>query len=256
MASTTNIAKLSDIQKDVRMVLDQNQVEQGVLSGNRDTLELDALIEQKALHAARLILEVAPLRSLTPGGWMSNVVKRVESTDQSPQNPGMLEPQVIDRPVDFLRILSANVEGTTMSITESGDPLSGKSWERVLTDFMTNDAEEYLRAQSQFIGIRYNSKRPALFLNLQTQEFEFYGCEFGHATLRYIALPAYMTDGEITGKFLPWPDNLYEALLYQTASLVETAYKNMQAAQVYAGIARGYMGVNETEQQQPKTERK
>lgn len=254
MATTLNMHTLADIQKDVRMVLDQNQAEQGVLSGNRDTLELDELIEQKTLHAARLILEVAPLRSLTPGGWMSNVIKRAESTDQSPQNPGMFEPQIVERPIDFLRILSANVIGTTRSITESGEPLSGESWERVLTDFMTNDAEEYLRAQSQFCGVRYNSKRPALFLNLQTQAFEFYGCVFGHATLRYVALPAYMTDEEITGKFLPWSDNLYEALLYQTAALVETAYKNAPAAQMLSGIARGYMGL--PEQPQQNTEQK
>lgn len=273
MAYRVNIHLLSDIQKDVRMVLDQNQVEQGVLSGNRDTLELDALVEQKVVHAARLILENAPLRMIFAGhttyqndtrDFIAAIIEPKEQTTHEgimvTAYVSTVEPQHIARPDDFLRLIKAEVVEGTDWAEDSELAANREVWDIPLSTFGLTTDEDFKTVKSKFTGIRPNAHRPALYLDVMDGMFLFYGCSYGHPKLSYIKTPRIITESEsgtaLANAYMQFPDVLYDALVYQTASLVETAYKNMQAAQVYAGIARGYMGVNETEQQQSKTERK
>ena len=240
-----NKQQISDIVKDVRIILDQNQVEDGVLSANRDTLELDEIIKQKIIHAARLILDVVPLHRIDKSLFNSgNVIDFEESTSST-------EPQTVNRPADFLRLYDMFVQGETSQATQDSDPIVGKSWEKHLSSFSLTDSEEYLITNSAFIGVRPNEKRPMVFYNMAQGFFECYGCKYGKARMYYIMLPSVVTlddnDQELEEPYIGFPDILYEALLYQTASLVETAYKNAQAAQMYSSIARGYMGIDEVE---------
>lgn len=274
-----NTHLLSDIVRDVRVVLDQNQAEQGVLSGNRDTLELDELIEQKTLHAARIVLENAPLRMLcAPGGadnadadhgWLGKLTSPEYST----------EPQTVDRPEDFLRMVSAFVVGKATP-SQSGDDVQPddeaqpaeeesdeaasrapgtahhNTWNTTLTHYELVDSDAYSMAKSVFPGIKANRRRPALFYNPYFDWFEFYGSEWGKGKLWYIKLPKYVVTEGV--KSLCFPDVLYDAMVYEAASLVETAYKNLPAAQLYSSIARGYMGIEEQEttNKRQKTESK
>lgn len=258
-----NTHLLSDIVRDVRMVLDQNQSEQGVLSGNRDTLELDELIEQNALHGARLVLEHAPLRMLcAPGvalvadashGWLGKIVGADYGT----------EPQTLARPEDFLRLVSALVVGKPTPSGDSEDPDEDQeydteeavahapgtahhnTWNVPVHSYELTDSDAYLMAKSVFPGIKPNRRRPALFYSPYFGWFEFWGSEWGKAQMWYVKLPSYVEGDGV--KSLCFPDTLYDALVYQTASLVETAYKNLPAAQLYSSIARGYMGIEEQE---------
>jgi hypothetical protein len=99
-----------------------------------------------------------------------------------------------------------------------------------------------------------------VFYNMAQGFFECYGCKYGQARMYYIMLPSVVTlddnDQELEEPYIGFPDILYEALLYQTASLVETAYKNLQAAQMYSSIARGFMGIDEQAQEQSTNKNK
>ena len=266
-----NTHLLSDIVRDVRMVLDQNQAEQGVLSANRDTLELDELIEQNVLHAARLVLEHAPLRMLcAPGtavtadashGWLGKIV----GADYG------AEPQTLARPEDFLRLVSALVVGKATPSDDSEEPDESQeadteeavahapgtahhnTWNVPVHSYELTDSDAYLMAKSVFPGIKPNRRRPALFYSPYFGWFEFWGSEWGKAQMWYVKLPSYVEGDGV--KSLCFPDTLYDALVYQTASLVETAYKNAPAAQMLSGIARGYMGIDE-EQNRHNNEQK
>ena len=245
MANEHNI---SEIVRDVRVVLDQNRAEEGVLQVNTDTLELDDIIKQKILHAARTILESAPLWMFdksSPGNF-THVVKIAEPLDDQQLPYSQDEPQRLQRPADFMRLLDARVVSVA---NDDGEP-----WEKPVTKFMMTDSEEYSIARSAFAGIKPNPRRPMLFYDIDKNMFLFYGCTKGACRITYVPMPATYQSGN-TEK-LGFPDVLYEALLYQTAALVETAYKNAQAAQMFTAIARGYMGVTEAEQQPKNTERR
>lgn len=262
MAYRVNIHLLSDIRKDVRMALDQNQAEQGVLSGNRDTLELDDLIEQKVVHAARLILENAPLRMIFAGHTTYQndtrdfIAGTIEPTEQTTHGGIMVtayrstvEPQHIARPDDFLRLIKAEVvEGTDWA--EDPDLAANREvWDIPLSTFGLTTDENFKTVKSKFPGIRPNAHRPALYLDVMDGMFLFYGCSYGHPKLSYIKTPRIITESEsgtaLANAYMQFPDVLYDALVYQTAALVETAYKNAPAAQMLSGIARGYMGIQE-----------
>ena len=129
------------------------------------------------------------------------------------------------------------------------------SWKKTLTTYEMADSELYDAAKSKFNGIRPNPHRPAVFYNPHFDWFEFFGCDnWGRAVMWYVKIPAF--DGTGASTALCFPDVLYKALLYQTASLVETAYKNLPAAQMYSSVARSYMGLGETEQTQTQTQKK
>lgn len=243
MASLKNIHLLEDIQKDVRIILDQNQVEAGVLETNRDTLELDEIIEQKVVHAARQILESAPLWMVSDDTVENGYDSFVQPMTQSYQEH---EPQTLARTSDFLRPINFMVYDVN-----DQEQLTDPKWDVPVHTFMGTDTDAYRAAKSAYSGIKPNPKRPAVFYNQQTNMFELFGCASGAPQLKCILLPSIVkldySDNVLEHPYIAFPDILYEALLYQTASLVETAYKNAQAAQMYSSIARGFMGIDEPE---------
>ena len=288
MPTSTNIYPLSEIQSDVRVVLDQNQVEAGVLEANRDTLELDEIIKQKVLHAAHQVLESAPLKMFQTSGTSGSTAGEYAylGHEQSQAEPYT---QKIERPADFLRALSFNVHQTssqsagsvdspdndnssedideeaaaidaiieedTAFLSDAPSYTVNTSWRKTLTSYEMVDSDLYWAAKSTFNGIRPNPHRPAVFYNPYFDWFEFFGCDNnGRATMWYVKIPKF--DGAAGSETLCFPDVLYKALLYQTASLVETAYKNLQAAQMYSSIARGFMGIDEQAQEQSTNKNK
>lgn len=293
MPTATNTYLLSEIQSDVRKVLDQNAAETGILSSNRDTLELNALIEQKVEHAAQQILEAAPLRYFQTNG--TETVTGEYAYLGHVKSDAAKYLQRIERPSDFLRALSFNVHGTPAPTANVNDDPSDEpdesdssdsaapaeeivsyetfiaedaaaagvtsststadtSWKKTLVTYEMVDSELYDAAKSKFDGIRPNPHRPAVFYNPYFDWFEFFGCDnWGKATMWYVKIPE--LTGENASTALCFPDVLYKALLYQTASLVETAYKNLPAAQMYSSVARSYMGLGENETQTQTTKK-
>ena len=244
--------KVKDICEQVRITLDQNQVETGVIAGDEDTLELNDIIEQKILQAAQQILMEAPLT------WIDTTTQF--GTTLPTGQDGVIR---IKCPEDFLRLSIAKVS----------------DWKIPVRVPVTDLDDEYKTVQSTFAGIRPNRTRPMVAITGSTegQTIEFLGSEGEGKNLtigEYIALPEFVDyshisrdlpiedltpvipgDNEVGGvtanKTLEFPQKLETALYYLTAAYVALTYKD-QAAQSLFAAARSYMGIPEQPQQQTK----
>jgi len=208
---------VADIAKDVRVTLDQNQVE-SILATDDDTLELDDIIRNKITEAAMRILREAPLRMIDGTVTLPEPVT-IEDEDSVPIRA------VIRLPDDYLRL----------AVVRMSD------WKTPLRVAVLDTSDIYQTVTSEFDGIRPNEYRP---LAVETEDadgpiLELWGSSNADATLmqgRYIGQPR-VRDG-----VLNFPKLLYHALINMTAALTAQAYKD-NAAQPLMQLAVGYMGV-------------
>ena len=213
---------VADIVKDVRITLDQNQVE-SILAADDDTLELDDIIYKKITEAAMRILREAPLR------MVDGTIPLPEPVTIEDENTccRMWVPvkAVIRLPDDYLRL----------AIVKMSD------WKTPLRVAVLDTSDIYQTVTSEFDGIRPNQSRP---LAVETEDMdgpilELWGSSDEKATLaqgRYIGQPR-VRDG-----VLNFPKLLYDALVNMTAALTAQAYKD-NAAQSLMQLAVAYMGV-------------
>lgn len=96
--------ELEELIREVRLTLDENQVQSAYLSANRDNLELDELIAAKLPEAARDIIEQSPVDLLEPVAMPTTV---------NPNGGG----GVMSVPDDFLRLVSVKLDGWNRSVT-------------------------------------------------------------------------------------------------------------------------------------------
>ena len=210
---------VADIIKDVRVTLDQNQVE-SILAADDDTLELDDIIRKKIKEAALRILRDAPLRMID--GTLA-LPEPVTIEDEDSEHVPVKS--VIRLPDDYLRL----------AIVKMSD------WKTPLRVAVLDTSDIYQTVTSEFDGIRPNEYRP---LAVETEDadgpiLELWGSGDGDATLeqgRYIGQPR-VRDG-----ILNFPKLLYDALVNMTAALTAQAYKD-NAAQPLMQLAVGYMGI-------------
>lgn len=212
---------VADIIKDVRITLDQNQVE-SILAADDDTLELDDIIRKKITEAAMRILREAPLRMIDGTIALPEPVT-IEDADNEAQ---VSIRSVIRLPDDYLRL----------AIVRMSD------WKTSLRVAVLDTSDIYQTVTSEFDGIRPNQYRP---LAVETEDadgpiLELWGSSDADAVLeqgRYIGLPR-VRDG-----ILNFPKLLYPALVNMTAALTAQAYKDYNSAQPLMQIAVGYMGI-------------
>lgn len=211
---------VADILKDVRITLDQNQVE-SILAADDDTLELDDIIRKKITEAAMRILREAPLRMIDGTIALPEPVT-IEDADDEAQVPIR---SVIRLPDDYLRL----------AIVRMSD------WKTPLRVAVLDTSDIYQTVTSEFDGIRPNEYRP---LAVETEDadgpiLELWGSGDAEATLeqgRYIGQPR-VRDG-----VLNFPKLLYPALVNMAAALTAQAYKD-NAAQSLMQLAVEYMGI-------------
>ena len=211
---------VADILKDVRITLDQNQVE-SILAADDDTLELDDIIRKKITEAAMRILREAPLRMIDGTIALPEPVT-IEDADDEAQ---VSIRSVIRLPDDYLRL----------AIVRMSD------WKTPLRVAILDTSDIYQTVTSEFDGIRPNEYRP---LAVETEDvdgpiLELWGSGDAEATLeqgRYIGQPR-VRDG-----VLNFPKLLYPALVNMTAALTAQAYKD-NAAQSLMQLAVEYMGI-------------
>ena len=211
---------VADILKDVRITLDQNQVE-SILAADDDTLELDDIIRKKITEAAMRILREAPLRMIDGTIALPEPVT-IEDADDEAQ---VSIRSVIRLPDDYLRL----------AIVRMSD------WKTPLRVAILDTSDIYQTVTSEFDGIRPNEYRP---LAVETEDvdgpiLELWGSGDAEATLeqgRYIGQPR-VRDGVIN-----FPKLLYPALVNMTAALTAQAYKD-NAAQSLMQLAVEYMGI-------------
>lgn len=211
---------VADIIKDVRITLDQNQVE-SILAADDDTLELDDIIRKKITEAAMRILREAPLRMIDGTVALPEPVT-IEDADDEAQ---VSIRAVIRLPDDYLRL----------AIVRMSD------WKTPLRVAVLDTSDIYQTVTSEFDGIRPNEYRP---LAVETEDvdgpiLELWGSGDAEATLeqgRYIGQPR-VRDG-----VLNFPKLLYPALVNMAAALTAQAYKD-NAAQSLMQLAVEYMGI-------------
>ena len=254
---------------EVRTILDQNQQEGAILADEDNTLELDEIITQKALHAARLLLEKSDV-SLLGEGVSNPIVKVVDGEQVVPQDWGehnIIDPiyihemedcgygelsvWVMDVPEKYLRLLS----------------LKMSDWKRAVHFTIPFESAEYSELKSGFIGISGNPERPAVAevkdsgisisngnpdVTAHTyRHFEIYTSATGEVdNFRYIKIPEYVTITEGTGAatYLEFPEKLFRHLLYQTAAFVAVTYKDGAMAQALMNMV--YEGEPESKEGQ------
>jgi hypothetical protein len=213
---------VADIVKDVRITLDQNQVE-SILAADDDTLELDDIIRKKITEAAMRILREAPLRMID--GTVA-LPEPITIEDEEEGGSEQVPVRVIIRlPDDYLRL----------AVVRMSD------WETPLRVAVLDTSDIYQTVTSEFDGIRPNEYRP---LAVETEDadgpiLELWGSSDAEATLmqgRYIGQPR-VRDG-----VLNFPKLLYDALVNMTAALTAQAYKD-NSAQSLMQLAVGYMGI-------------
>lgn len=205
---------IEEIQEQVRITLDENQVETDIIAGEEATLEMDEIISQKILQAALQILQTAPLPLI-------DTTKSLVFENAKSNAKGVI---TVDCPYDFLRL----------SVAQADD------WKVPVRVVVTDMDDEYLATQSDFAGIRPSKSRPlvALVETDGSKRLEFYGSTGASHTLikaRYIAMP------RIDNGIMSFPERLVPALLYLTAALVAMTYKDAHA-QALTAMAQSYMG--------------
>jgi hypothetical protein len=213
---------VADIVSQVKIILDQNQQENSIIDSEDNTLELEAIIYQKILHAARHLLETSDVSVIDTGETEAVVLEEIEGSEW-----GELSAWKMRLPNDYLRLLT----------------LKMSDWKRGVHGTIPVESAEYSQLQSSFAGITGNPIRPVVAegqhigtvneVLTEWRELEIYTSATGECDeFRYCPVPKYHTPAGETTESLAFPEKLYRMLLYQTASLVAATYKDSGLAQL------------------------
>ena len=218
---------VSDIVHQVRIILDQNQAENSIIMDEDNSLELDEVIRQKALHAARLLLETSDVTTIDTGKPLDGELEEMDGV-------GSLSVWKLACPDDWLRLL-------TLKMTD---------WRRATHATIAEETAEYSQLRSGFIGITGNPERPAVAECVGSDDsrwLEIYTSETGEIEkARYCPIPVPVNEGGVV--VLYFPEKLYRHLLYQTASYVAATYKDSGLAQLLMNMV--YEGEPESKEEQ------
>ena len=212
--------EIADILRDVRVILDQNQIEESIID-DHDTLKLDELIHTKIFHAARELLESSDVSLIDTGRTMDIVTDGEDKNLTEVEDRGALSVWRLDLPDNYLRLLS----------------LKMSDWRRAVHGTIPFESEEYSRLQSRHIGITGNPERPVVAECVGSDDrrwLEIYTSSGDVTMFRYCAVP------ECYGCcLLDFPERLYRQLIYRAAALVEVTWKDNGLAQSLMGVISG-----------------
>ncbi|MBR1792093.1 MAG: hypothetical protein IJ764_00425 [Bacteroidales bacterium] len=205
---------VSDIMRDVRITLDQNNVSETLVSlGDIDTLTLEQIIESKIEVAARTVESTAPNVMLDSGKAFAN---------RSTPHQKLVYGETISEgvvywvsehgrgsgrillPSDFLRLVTFKMS----------------DWEYGVTSLVREGDALYSRQFSRYPGLRGNIQRPVVTMRNQIEGLvlEFFSCDAGDSVTvekaQYIAIPK-IRDGNID-----LCERLRPAVVYYIACLV------------------------------------
>lgn len=200
---------VSDLVKEVKVLLDRNQESAGLLApSDSDTLSQAELIESKIVDAARIILSDAPE---VEGTSCKNAVTWTDS------NGYYVGKMVL--PTDMLRILSVKAEG----------------WNRPAE--IISDSDDAYKYQNCKYGVRGNPERPiaAIVHTANGKSIELYTSTKQDATLAfiYVQVPSITTEQKIS-----LPSVLKDAILYMAGYLTCISLGDTDTASGFLGVAR------------------
>lgn len=200
---------VSDLVKDVKVLLDRNQESAGLLApSDSDTLSQAELIESKIVDAARIILSDAPE---VEGTSCKNAVTWTDS------NGYYVGKMVL--PTDMLRILSVKAEG----------------WNRPAE--IISESDDAYKYQNCKYGVRGNPERPiaAIVHTANGKSIELYTSKKQDATLAfiYVQVPSITTEQKIS-----LPSVLKDSILYMAGYLTCISLGDTDTASKFIGVAR------------------
>lgn len=202
---------VSDLVKEVKVLLDRNQESAGLLApSDSDTLSQAELIESKIVDAARIILLDAP-EDMVEGTSCTNEVTWSDS------NGYYVGKMVL--PTDMLRILSVKAEG----------------WNRPAE--IISESDDAYKYQNCKYGVRGNPERPiaAIVHTANGKSIELYTSKKQDATLVfiYVQVPSVTTEQKII-----LPSVLKDAILYMAGYLTCISLGDTDTASGFLGVAR------------------
>lgn len=200
---------VSDLVKEVKVLLDRNQESAGLLApSDSDTLSQAELIESKIVDAARIILSDAPE---VEGTLCKNAVTWTDS------NGYYVGKMVL--PTDMLRILSVKAE----------------CWNRPAE--IISESDDAYKYQNCKYGVRGNPERPiaAIVHTDNGKSIELYTSKKQDATLAfvYVQVPSITTEQKIS-----LPSVLKDSILYMAGYLTCISLGDTDTASGFLGVAR------------------
>ncbi len=202
---------VSDLVKEVKVILDRNQESAGLLTpDDTDTLSQAELIESKIVDAASIILSDAP-EDMVEGTAYTNAVTWEDSN-------GYYVGKMI-LPIDMLRILSVKAEDWTRSAT------------------IISESDDAYKYQNCKYGVRGNPERPiaAIVHTTNGKSIELYTSKKQNATLAfiYIQVPFVTTEKKIM-----LPSILKDSIIYMAGYLACISLGDTDTASGFLGVAR------------------
>ena len=203
---------VSDLVKEVKVLLDRNQESAGLLSpSDSDTLSQAELIESKIVDAARIILSDAP-DDMVEGTSCKNSVTWTDS-----KNGYYVGNMVL--PTDILRILSVKADG----------------WNRPAE--IISESDDAYKYQNCKYGVRGNPERPiaAIVHTANGKSIELYTSKKNDATLAfiYVQVPSITNEQKIS-----LPSVLKDSILYMAGYLTCISLGDTDTASGLLGVAR------------------
>lgn len=202
---------VSDLVKEVKVLLDRNQESAGLLApSDSDTLSQAELIESKIVDAARIILSDAP-DDMVEGTSCTNDVTWKDS------NGYYVGKMVL--PTDMLRILSVKAD----------------DWNRPAE--IISESDDAYKYQNCKFGVRGNPERPiaAIVHTDNGKSIELYTSKKHDATLAfiYVQVPSITTEQKIS-----LPSVLKDSILYMAGYLTCISLGDTDTASGFLGVAR------------------
>lgn len=202
---------VSDLVKEVKVLLDRNQESAGLLTpDDTDTLSQAELIESKIVDAASIILSDAP-EDMVEGTACTNAVTWEDSN-------GYYVGKMI-LPIDMLRILSVKAEDWTRSAT------------------IISESDDAYKYQNCKYGVRGNPERPiaAIVHTTNGKSIELYTSKKQNTTLAfiYVQVPSVTTEKKIM-----LPSILKDSIIYMAGYLTCISLGDTDTASGFLGVAR------------------
>lgn len=207
------IYKVTDLARDVRVVLDMNSLSTPLADfGDTDTLLVDEIIRSKLVDGVRMACLEAPVYMLGPGhtfvdtiGWHNKI--------------GVGSGRVL-LPTDFLRLITFKMS----------------DWERAVTTPIGEDDEEYAMQHSKYGGVKGNPEDPVVAIVQYADGLclEFFSCKAGESVkvsrARYLKDPSISTPEDGGEEGVDIPEMLHRSAVYYIAALVAEALGNNDLA--------------------------
>ena len=212
---------LSDVIREVKIILDENITEVSVLTDDPDQLQLKDHIKARVVDAVRQIHEAADSSLLDDGLLIPLEVSGQPTIQVNPDGTGY-----VALPDDFMRLVIFKMT----------------KWKRPVVVAISDTDPGYFLQKSRFMGIRGGVDKPvcAITTGEASKVLEFYSLPAGETDTsvekaRYLPLPKIEVDDTIK-----MCRKLVRPIYYQCAALVALSLKDQSAPNLFE-IAKSYL---------------